>query len=110
MRTLAARLHYYQAVSGNLLSCLPLALKLRGKSSNQSFKQAIYYADIVIDESMTIEEAIIQAKALNDKRVQAGFDQTALDNTAAKCLANGALASSAPKASARLRSLQALLF
>lgn len=90
LRTLAARLHYYQAVSGNLLSCLPLALKLRGKSSNQSFKQAIYYADIVIDESLTIEQAIAQAKVEHEERVKAGFDQTALDKAAAKCLANGA--------------------
>ena len=90
LRTLAARLHYYQAVSGNLLSCLPLALKLRGKSTAQSFRQAIYYADIVIDESLTIEQAITQAKAIHDERIQSGFDQKALDNAAALCLSNGA--------------------
>ncbi len=90
LRTLAARLHYYQAVSGNLLSCLPLALKLRAKSTAQSFKQAIYYADLVIDESLTIEQAITQAKEVNNKRLDAGFDQTALDEAAARCLANGA--------------------
>jgi len=31
IRTLAARLSYYKAVSGNLLACLPLELRLRGK-------------------------------------------------------------------------------
>lgn len=36
IRTLAARLHYFAAVSGNLLACLPLELKLRGKSTTQS--------------------------------------------------------------------------
>jgi hypothetical protein len=33
IRTLAARLHYLQAISGDRLACLPLELRLRGKSS-----------------------------------------------------------------------------
>ncbi len=33
IRNLTARLHYYQAVSGNMLACLPLQLRLRGKST-----------------------------------------------------------------------------
>lgn len=36
IRTLAARLQYFSAVSGNLLACLALELKLRGKSTTQS--------------------------------------------------------------------------
>ena len=36
IRSLAARLHYFQAISGNRLSCLPLELRLRGKSTLQS--------------------------------------------------------------------------
>ena len=31
---LAARLSYYQAISGDVLACLPLQLKLRGKSTH----------------------------------------------------------------------------
>jgi hypothetical protein len=46
IRTLAARLHYFAAVSGNLLACLPLELKLRGKSTTQSYRSAIYYVDL----------------------------------------------------------------
>ena len=38
IRTLAARLQYFQAVSGGLLACLPLELKLRGKSTTQSHR------------------------------------------------------------------------
>jgi len=33
--TLTARLHYFQAISGNRLACLPLELGLRGKSTRQ---------------------------------------------------------------------------
>jgi hypothetical protein len=38
IRSLAARLSYYQAVSGNLLACLPLELRLRGKSAALSHR------------------------------------------------------------------------
>lgn len=43
IRTLVARLHYFQAISGNRLSCLPLELRLRGKSTRQSHGTPIYY-------------------------------------------------------------------
>ncbi|WP_232109099.1 IS3 family transposase [Pseudomonas asiatica] len=35
IRTLAARMHYFQAISGNRLACLPLELRLRGKPQQQ---------------------------------------------------------------------------
>ncbi len=35
IRTLSARLQYFQAISGNRLSCLALELRLRGKSTRQ---------------------------------------------------------------------------
>lgn len=88
IRTLAARLSYYQAVSGNLLACLPLALKLRAKSTTQSFRTAIYYVDLVIREGMTLEEAILEAKKIDQRRKEVGFDQAALDNAARKGFAN----------------------
>jgi hypothetical protein len=58
IRTLAARLNYYQAVSGNLLSCLPLQLKLRGKSTTQSYRTAIYYVDLTVRDGLSLNEAI----------------------------------------------------
>ena len=41
IRTLAARLNYYHAASDGLLSCLPLQLTLRGKSTTQSYRQPV---------------------------------------------------------------------
>src|SRR5471032_2702358 len=55
IRTLAARLSYYQAVSGDLLACLPLELRLRGKSTTQSHCSAIYYVDLTVREGKTLE-------------------------------------------------------
>jgi hypothetical protein len=50
IRTLAARLAYFKAISGNRLACLPLELRLRGKSTRQSRGTPIYYVDITLRE------------------------------------------------------------
>jgi hypothetical protein len=90
IRTLAARLQYFQAVSGGLLACMPLELKLRGKSTTMSFRAAIYYVDLVPRSGLTLEEAIIEAKRVDAVRREAGFDQDALDDAARHGFANGA--------------------
>jgi hypothetical protein len=90
IRTLMARMEYFRAVSANLLACMPLELKLRGKSTTMSYHTAIYYVDLVVRDGKTLEEAITEAKALNAKRKEAGFDQSALDEAARKGFANGA--------------------
>ncbi|MPV67658.1 phage capsid protein [Burkholderia sp. BE17] len=90
IRTLAARLHYFRAVSGNLLACLPLELKLRGKSTTQSYRSAIYYVDLGVRSGSKLEQALIEAKELDTRRRAAGFDQAALDAAARLGFANGA--------------------
>ncbi|KVK77171.1 recombination directionality factor [Burkholderia sp. MSMB1498] len=90
IRTLAARLHYFRAVSGNLLACLPLELKLRGKSTTQSYRSAIYYVDLSVRSGSTLEDALVQARELDTRRRAAGFDQAALDAAAQIGFANGA--------------------
>ncbi|WP_175911627.1 phage capsid protein [Burkholderia sp. BCC1640] len=90
IRTLAARLHYFRAVSSNLLACLPLELKLRGKSTTQSFRSAIYYVDLGVRAESKLEQALIEAKELDTRRREAGFDQAALDAAARLGFANGA--------------------
>ncbi|CAB3741217.1 hypothetical protein LMG22037_06468 [Paraburkholderia phenoliruptrix] len=90
IRTLAARLHYFAAVSGNLLACLPLELKLRGKSTAQSYRSAIYYVDLGVRTGSTLEAAITAARELDARRRAAGFDQVALDAAARAGFSNGA--------------------
>ncbi|CAJ7478014.1 putative hydrolase/metal-binding protein [Burkholderia pseudomallei] len=90
IRTLAARLHYFSAVSGNLLACLPLELKLRGKSTTQSYRSAIYYVDLGVRSGSTLEQALVEARELDARRRAAGFDQAALDEAARAGFANGA--------------------
>lgn len=90
IRTLAARLSYYQAVSGNLLACLPLQLKLRGKSTTQSHRSAIFYVDLTIRDGMTLAQAMAEAQDIAQQRQAMGFDQTALDAAARAGFANAA--------------------
>lgn len=90
IRTLAARLQYFNAVSGGRLACMPLELKLRGKSTTMSFRQAIYYVDLVVRSGLTLEQAIAEARQKDEQRRESGFDQDALDEAARKGFANGA--------------------
>jgi len=90
IRTLAARLQYFSAVSGGRLSCMPLELKLRGKSTTLSHRTPIFYVDLVVRSGMTLEAAIKAAQERDDVRRAAGLDQAALDEAARQGFANGA--------------------
>lgn len=100
IRTLAARLQYFGAVSGGLLACLPLELKLRGKSTTQSYRSAIYYVDLGVRAGSSLEAAIADARELGDRRRTAGFDQAALDEAARLGFSNGAFEDSPEEAAA----------
>jgi len=90
IRTLAARLHYFQAISGNRLACLPLELRLRGKSTRQSHGTPIFYVDLTVRGGMDMAEALRVANELDEQRQTAGFDQAALDEAARRGFGNGA--------------------
>lgn len=90
IRTLAARMRYLHAVSGGNLATLPLELRLRGKSTTQSHRAAIYYIDLVVGNGLSLEAAIQEARCLAKERANSGFDQQALDHAARLGYANGA--------------------
>lgn len=89
IRTLSARLQYFQAISGDRLSCLPLELRLRGKSTRQSHGTPIYYVDITVRTGLSVEDALTEAKRVDEARRLAGFNQAALDDVARRGLGNG---------------------
>ena len=89
VRTLAARLQYYQAVSGGKLASMPLELKLRAKSTTMSRGTPIYYADLAVREGLSLQAAVAQAQSIHQARAAAGFDQSALDQAAQWGYANG---------------------
>lgn len=88
IRTLAARLSYYHAASNGLLSCLPLQLILRGKSTTQSYRTPVYYVDLTLRDGISLNDAILQAKQIEEQSKQAGFYQEAVDFAARQGFAN----------------------
>ena len=89
IRTLAARMSYFNAISDDLLACLPLELRLRGKSTALSRGTPIYYVDLTIRDGLTLEEALAQARETNQRRQALGYNQEALDKAARVGFANG---------------------
>ncbi|MGM0984673.1 MAG: hydrolase or metal-binding protein [Pseudomonadota bacterium] len=100
IRTLAARLAYFKAISGNRLACMPLELRLRGKSTRQSRGTPIFYVDITLREGWTLDETLAEAQRLDQQRDASGFDQKALDRAAKAGFANGAFEDSAEESAA----------
>ncbi|MGR2919414.1 recombination directionality factor [Acinetobacter sp. 1125_18A] len=88
IRTLAARLSYYHAASNGLLSCLPLQLTLRGKSTTQSYRTPVYYVDLTLRDCVNLQQAIQMATEIDQQSKAAGFNQTALDQMARQGYSN----------------------
>lgn len=82
IRTLSARLRYFHALSGGLLSTLPLSLRLRGKSTTLSRRAPIYYVDLTLRSDSTLADAVGHARREWEQRKAAGVDQVALDEAA----------------------------
>lgn len=89
IRTLAARLHYFKAVSGDLLASMPLRMILRAKTTTMSHRTPVYYVDITLRYDMSLEQTIAQAQALDQQRRTSGIYQQALDDAARMGFANG---------------------
>ena len=88
IRTLAARLSYWQAYSGGLLSCLPLQLKLRGKSTTQSHRSPIFYVDLCLRDGLSMAQAMTQARQHAEDRHSAGLQQSQLEDAARQGFSN----------------------
>ena len=89
IRTLMARMQYLQAVSGGLLAFLPLELRLRGKSTAQSYRVPIYYVDLGLRESLEPTAAVMQAREEMQRAQAAGLDLAALEEAAREGSAQG---------------------
>lgn len=100
IRSLAARLRYFHALSGGHLSALPLELRLRGKSTTQSHRAPIFYVDLTVRTGSTLAEALDAAKVVVEARQVTGFDQAALDEAARTGFAAGAFEESAEEGAA----------
>lgn len=90
VRTLAARLAYFDAVSGGNGKHLPLLLRLRGKSTTLSHRTPVYYADLTLREGETLSAAVSAARQAAEQCGEAGVDTDGLEEAARVAMANGA--------------------
>ena len=90
IRTLTARLSYFEAMSGGTSRYLPLMLKLRAKSTTQSHRAPVYYVDLCLRDGVSQEDAIAQSRLAAVQQEEAGVDITAFELAARMALANGA--------------------
>lgn len=90
IRTLTARLAYFEALSDGNSRYLPLMLKLRGKSTTQSHRAPVFYVDLCLRDGVSLEEAVTQAKLAAVQQEEAGVNIAALELAARMALANGA--------------------
>lgn len=88
-RTIAARLRYFHALSGGLLSTLPLELRLRGKSTTLSHRTPIYYVDLTLRAGSSLVQVVALARQDREQQAALGLDQAALDEAARQGLALG---------------------
>jgi hypothetical protein len=89
VRTLAARLKYFEAVSGGLTRYLPLTLRLRAKSTTQSYRTPVYYVDLTLRDELTLTEAVGQARQEAMLDEEAGLTISEMEAVARALLRNG---------------------
>ncbi len=89
VRTLAARLQYFHAISGGLTRYLPLLLRLRAKSTTLSYQTPVYYVDLTLREGAELASVIAQAKEAAGSDIEAGIVLAGLEHTARQLLQNG---------------------
>jgi hypothetical protein len=90
VRTLAARLAYFEAASGGQTHYLPLMLKLRAKSTTLSHRAPVYYVDLVLRDGVDLAQAVHAAKSKSAEERNLGLDRAALETAAHAMFANGA--------------------
>lgn len=95
VRTLYARLRYFEAVSAGATRHLPLLLKLRAKSTTQSYRTPVYYVDLTLRDEETLISAVRTAQLEAENYRQAGVDTESLEKTARLLLQNGQFEDSA---------------
>lgn len=89
VRTLAVRLKYLEAVSGGLTRYLPLTLRLRAKSTTQSYRTPVYYVDLTLRDELTLTDAVEQARQAAMLDEEAGVTISEMEAVARALLRNG---------------------
>lgn len=94
VRTLTARMDYLRSLTNNRLAGIPLTLRLRAKTSSNSYRSVVYFVDIVPRDNMPLIQAINEMKAARDAWAEAGLSRDAFEAAVRHGLAQSAFVDS----------------
>lgn len=100
IRTLTAKLQYFEAVTKGNTRYLPLQLKLRSKSTTQSHRAPVYYVDLCLRDGVRLEDAVKQAIESSKQAENAGLELEAFELAAKVGLESGAFEDSQEESTA----------
>nr|WP_235655557.1 hypothetical protein [Aeromonas veronii] len=76
-------------MSGGHTRYLPLTLRLRAKSTTQSYRTPVYYVDLTLREETNLTEAVRQAQEAARRDQEAGLAIDQMEQAACELLRNG---------------------
>ncbi|MDD2742060.1 MAG: hydrolase or metal-binding protein [Rhodocyclaceae bacterium] len=82
VRTLSARLSYLHALTGGKLAGLPLSLRIRAKTTSNSYKSVVYFVDLQVREGMSLVEACRTASEYRQAWEAIGLNRVAFEAAA----------------------------
>lgn len=89
VRALRGRLAYFSALCGGHLSGLPLMLRLRAKSTPQSYGTPIFYLDLTLPHGVSEFDAIKMARAHREEELGSEYPRALIEDTMLRLLGNG---------------------
>ena len=76
-------------MSGGHTRYLPLTLRLRAKSTTQSYRTPVYYVDLTLREETNLTEAVRLAQETAQRDLEAGLAIDQMEQAAHELLRNG---------------------
>lgn len=89
LTSIAGRLTRLAGLSSGKLAGMPLILELKSKTTAQSFRKPIYYADLTFRNEMSMVDTIKAAREYQKLMADAQLDIEAMENSIRDGIANG---------------------
>lgn len=94
VRTLAARMDYIRALTGGQIAGMPLSLRLRAKTTSNSYRSVVYFVDLAPRNGMPLTEAAKEMGAWRKGWADLGLDRAALEAAVREGLSKSAFVDS----------------
>lgn len=88
LTAISARLAMLHGLTGGRLAGMPMTLQLKQKSTTMSYRQPIYFADLVFRQGMSMADTIQTTREFQKARAQCGLSQEGLEQALLLGLAN----------------------